>query len=87
MLRELTRHRIDLVAARTAEKNRVEKLLEAACIKLSVVASDIFGVSGRAMLDALVAGQRDPTADPLDDLVPVLRLLQHHAPPRPPPTP
>jgi hypothetical protein len=38
----------------------VEKLLEDAQIKLSVVASDIFGVSGRAMLDALVAGQRDP---------------------------
>ena len=47
-LRDLTRYRIDLVAARTAEKNRVEKLLEDACIKLSVVASDIFGVSGRA---------------------------------------
>src|SRR6201989_2535270 len=59
-LRDLTRYRIDLVAARTAEKNRVEKLLEDACIKLSVVASDIFGVSGRAMLAALVAGERDP---------------------------
>ena len=45
-LRDLTRYRTDLVAARTAEKNRVEKLLEDACIKLSVVASDIFGVSG-----------------------------------------
>jgi transposase len=41
-------------------KNRVEKLLEDAQIKLSVVASDIFGVSGRAMLAALVAGERDP---------------------------
>jgi transposase len=60
VLRDLTRCRIDLVAARTAEKNRVEKLLEAACIKLSVVASDIFGVSGRAMLAALIAGERDP---------------------------
>ncbi len=59
-LRDLTRCRSDLVAARTAEKNRVEKLLEDACIKLSVVASDIFGVSGRAMLAALVAGERDP---------------------------
>ena len=46
--------------ARTAEKNRVEKLLEDACIKLSVVASDIFGVSGRAMMAALIAGERDP---------------------------
>jgi transposase len=59
-LRDLTRYRTDLVAARTAENNRVEKLLEDACIKLSVVASDIFGVSGRAMLAALVAGERDP---------------------------
>jgi transposase len=48
------------VAARTAEKQRVEKLLEDAQIKLSVVASDIFGVSGRAMLAALIAGERDP---------------------------
>jgi hypothetical protein len=59
-LRDLTRYRADLVGVRTAEKNRVEKLLEAAQIKLSVVASDIFGVSGRAMLEALVAGERDP---------------------------
>ena len=59
-LRDLTRYRTDLVSARTAEKNRVEKLLEDACIKLSVVASDIFGVSGRAMLAALIAGRRDP---------------------------
>jgi transposase len=59
-LRDLTRYRIDLVGVRTAEKNRVEKLLEDACIKLSVVASDIFGVSGRAMMAALLAGERDP---------------------------
>jgi len=59
-LRDLTRYRIDLLGARTAEKNRVEKLLEDACIKLSVVASDIFGVSGRAMMAALIAGERDP---------------------------
>jgi transposase len=59
-LRDLTRYRIDLVGARTAEKNRVEKLLEDACIKLSVVASDIFGVSGRAMMAALIAGERNP---------------------------
>ena len=59
-LRDLTRYRVDLVAARTAEKTRVEKLLEDACIKLSVVASDIFGVSGRAMMAALIAGERDP---------------------------
>ena len=59
-LRDLTRYRADLVTVRTAEKQRVEKLLEDAQIKLSVVASDIFGVSGRAMLAALVAGERDP---------------------------
>ena len=59
-LRDLTRYRADLVAVRTAEKNRVEKLLEDAQIKLSVVASDIFGVSGRAMMAALIAGERDP---------------------------
>src|SRR5207247_7749895 len=45
---------------RTREMQRVEKLLEDAQIKLSSVVSDIFGVSGRAMLEALVAGQRDP---------------------------
>jgi transposase len=59
-LRDVARYRADLVAARTAEKQRVEKLLEDAQIKLSVVASDIFGISGRAMLAALVAGERDP---------------------------
>jgi transposase len=61
-LRDVTRYRADLVAARTAEKQRTEKLLEDACIKLSVVVSDIFGVSGRAMLAALTGGQRDPKA-------------------------
>jgi transposase len=59
-LRDLTRYRADLVAARTAEKQRAEKLLEDACIKVSAVVSDIFGVSGRDMLAALVAGERDP---------------------------
>ena len=60
VLRDLTRYRIDLVGVRTAEKQRVEKLLEDAQIKLSVVASDIFGVSGRAMMAALISGERDP---------------------------
>ena len=59
-LRDLTRYRIDLVGERGREKNRVEKLLADAGIQLSVVASDIFGVSGRAMMAALVAGQRGP---------------------------
>jgi transposase len=61
-LRDVTRYRIDLVGARTAEKQRVEKLLEDAQIKLSVVASDIFGVSGREMMAALVGGQTNPKA-------------------------
>ena len=60
ILRDLTRYRVDLVTARTAEKQRVEKLLEDAQIKLSVVVSDIFGVSGREMMAALIAGERDP---------------------------
>jgi transposase len=59
-LRDLTRYRIDLVATRTAEKQRVEKLLEDAQIKLSAVVSDLFGVSGRHMLAALLNGERDP---------------------------
>jgi transposase len=57
---DLTRYRAGLVAARTAEKNRVEKLLEDAQIKLSAVVSDIFGASGRDMMAALVAGERNP---------------------------
>jgi len=61
-LRDVSRYRIDLVGVRTAEKQRVEKLLEDAQIKLSVVASDIFGVSGREMLAALVDGQTNPKA-------------------------
>jgi transposase len=60
-LRDVTRYRIDLVGVRTAEKQRVEKLLEDAQIKLSVVASDIFGVSGREMMAALIGGQTNPT--------------------------
>jgi transposase len=58
-LRDLTRYRRDLIESRTAEKQRVEKLLEDAQIKLSVVVSDLFGVSGRAMMAALIAGERD----------------------------
>ncbi len=58
-LRDLTRRRSILLAERTREKQRMEKLLEDAGVKLSVVATDIFGKSGRAILDALIAGQRD----------------------------
>jgi transposase len=59
-LRDFSRYRAALVVSRGAEKQRVEKLLEDACIKLSVVASDIFGVSGRQMMAALICGERDP---------------------------
>ncbi len=84
MLRDLTR-------ARTKEIQRLEKLLEDAGIKLSAVASNIVGVSGRAMLEALIGGQRDPAV--LADLakqrlrhkIPALtealrgRFSEHHA--------
>jgi transposase len=59
-LRDLCRYRRTLVQERTREKQRAEKLLEDTQIKLSSVISDIFGKSGRAMLEALIAGQRDP---------------------------
>jgi transposase len=59
-LRDLTRRRAILLTEGTREKQRMEKLLEDAGVKLSVVATDIFGKSGRAMLDALITGERDP---------------------------
>ncbi|MDN5760381.1 MAG: IS110 family transposase [Tomitella sp.] len=59
-LRDLTRDRTALVRHRATLLNRVEKVLEEASIKLSSVASDLNGVSCRAMLDALIAGERDP---------------------------
>jgi transposase len=61
-LRDLTRYRVDLVESRNGFKQRAEKLLEDAQIKISVVASDIFGVSGRAIMAALISGVRDPEA-------------------------
>src|SRR6266498_2432609 len=59
-LRTHTRYRRHLVQARTAEKARCEKLLEDAHLKLSSVITDIHGVSGREMLAAIIAGQRNP---------------------------
>jgi transposase len=59
-LRDLLRYRRKLVEARTAERNRVLKVLESANIKLASVASDVFGVSGRAMLDAILANELTP---------------------------
>ncbi|MCK9905250.1 IS110 family transposase [Frankia sp. Cpl3] len=61
-LRDLTRYRTTLTADRTRETQRLEKELEDAGIKLSSVATDILGVSGRAMLAALIDGERDPDA-------------------------
>ena len=62
ILRDLTRARTTIAQARVKEIQRLEKLLEDAGIKLSSVATDIVGVSGRAMLEALVAGQTDAAA-------------------------
>jgi len=59
-LRDLTRTRTTVIRERTREIQRLEKLLEDAGVKLSSVATQLTGVSGRAMLDALVAGERDP---------------------------
>jgi len=59
-LRDLTRYRKRLVQGHAAECQRIQKTLEDAGIRLDSVASDILGVSGRAMLRALVAGERDP---------------------------
>jgi transposase len=58
-LREITRYRKSLVQIKTSEINRTEKVLEAANIKLATVVSDIMGKSGRAMMRALIAGERD----------------------------
>jgi transposase len=59
-LRDLTRYRKRLVQAHTSETQRIHKTMEDAGIKLDSVASDSLGVSGRLMLNALVAGERDP---------------------------
>ena len=60
VIRLHTRYRRELSEERTREKQRVEKLLESAAIKLSGVLSDIHGVSGRDIMDHLIAGERDP---------------------------
>jgi transposase len=90
-LRDLTRQRAQLLSEQTRVANRVHKTLEDANIKLGAVASDVLGKSGRAMLRALLAGERDP--DKLAELaegrmrakIPALRLAleghftEHHA--------
>jgi hypothetical protein len=59
-LRDLTRYRKTLIQERVRETQRLQKVLEDAGIKLASVATDILGVSGRAMLEALVQGTTDP---------------------------
>jgi transposase len=89
-LRELLRYRRKLTESQAAERNRLLKLLETANIKLASVASDVFGVSGRAMLRALIVGEASPEAmadlargllrRKRDDLILALdgRLEEHH---------
>ncbi len=77
-LRELTRQRTQWLAERARDINRVQKVLEGANIKLASVATDELGVSGRAMLDRLVAGETDPVGRlraKYDALVPALHGL------------
>lgn len=59
-LRELTRYRSTFVRERVALINRLQKALESANIKLASVATDVLGVSGRAMLEAIIDGQASP---------------------------
>ena len=61
-LRELVRYRSHLIQERSREVNRVHKVLEDANLKLSSVATDVLGVSGREMLSAIIAGKDDPAA-------------------------
>jgi transposase len=60
LIRLHTRYRRDLTAERTREKQRAEKLLESAAIKLSSVVTDLHGVTGRDIMDHLIAGERNP---------------------------
>ena len=59
-LRDLTRYRSKIIGERVRETQRVQKLLEDAGVKLDSVATDVLGVSCRRMLEALIAGERDP---------------------------
>ncbi len=89
-LRDLMRYRRKLVESQTAERNRLLKLLETANIKLASVASDVFGVSGRLMLQALAEGKATPQEiaqlakgllrKKIPELEPALegRLEEHH---------
>ena len=59
-LRDLTRHRTQLVEEKARAANRIHKVLQDTNIKLSSVATDVLGASGRAMLEALITGEEDP---------------------------
>jgi transposase len=59
-LRDLTRYRVKLAEERNRVHNRIHKVLEDACIKLDTVASDILGATGRAIVQAIIAGQEHP---------------------------
>jgi transposase len=82
-LRDLTRQRTQLIGERASAANRIQKVLEDANIKLAGVATDVLGVSGRDMLEALIAGETDPVklADlarkRLREKIPQLRLALH----------
>lgn len=90
-LRDLTRARTAITRERAREAQRLEKLLEDSGIKLSAVASDILGVSGRLMLNALIAGDHDPVVladlakrrlrNKIPELIEALngRFTEHHA--------
>ena len=60
IIRLHTRYRRDLIEERTRDKQRAEKLLESAAIKISSVVSDLHGVTGRDIMDHLIAGERNP---------------------------
>lgn len=89
-LRDLTRQQTKLVQQRNAVDNRIQKVLESANIKLGSVASDVLGVSGRKMIEALIAGEKDVTVlaelaqKKLRDKIPQLQraltgeLTEHH---------
>jgi transposase len=82
-LRELTRQRKQLIQAKSSVANRIQKVLEDANIKLGSVASDVLGVSGRSMLEAIIAGEDNPTIlaelarRKLRSKIPQLRLALH----------
>lgn len=90
-LRDLTRYRKSLISERQRQANRLHKVLEDAGVKLACVASDVLGASGRAMLEALISGTRDPEVlaelarGKLRKKIPALqqalagRFLTHHA--------